>query len=306
MSMYRAIADKEWDSARRKAFWARVFNTLRSDSGALISFEEVSKRLKLKHAIYRGVQSVPIQQIIGSVGRYQDFTRAFLPTGNIERERWKAVAALYINPIGRGAPPVELFKVGKLYFVKDGNHRVSVARQLKLKDVEAHVWEYTTPLSDSVTSADIEAFLLEIERLEFLQQTRLDVSRPNHSILFTCPGGYTDLLCQLAHYQQALIQIDETSISFEETSAIWYDMIYETVIQKIEAEGVLAFFPNRTPADFFAWIMQHHRELKSQYGGGILLSQTVRQFKNENRPSLVNRMRRLARRLTGRSPDEPL
>lgn len=306
MSMYRAIADKEWDSARRKAFWARVFNTLRSDSGVLISFEEVSKRLKLKHAIYRGIQSVPLEQIIGSVGRYQDFTRAFLPTGNIERERWKAVATLYINPSGRGAPPIELFKVGKLYFVKDGNHRVSVARQLKLKDIEAHVWEYTTPMSDSVTSADIETFLLEVERLEFLQQTRLDVSRPHHGILFTSPGGYTDLLCELAHYQQALIQIDETSISFEEAAAIWYDMIYETVIQKIEAEGVLAFFPHRTPADFFAWIMQHHRELKSQYGSSILLSQTVRQFRDENRPSLMNRMRRLIRRLTGRSPDEPL
>lgn len=301
--IYRVVADKEWDSARRKAFWARVFNTLRSDSGELISFEEVSKRLKLKHAIYRGVQAVPIAQIIGSVGRYHDFTRAFLPTGNIERDRWKAVATLYLNPISRGAPPIELFKVGNLYFVKDGNHRVSVARQLKLADIEAHVWEYTTPVQPA--STDIETFLLDVERQEFLQQTHLDISRPQHGISFTVPGGYTDLLCQLAHYQQALIQIDETSISFEETAAIWYDMIYETVIQKIEAEAVMSLFPQRTPADFFVWIMQHHQELKSRYGGGILLSQTVRKFRQENRPSLPNRMRRLMRRLLGRTPDEP-
>lgn len=306
-SLYRVSAEQEWDRARRKAFWARVFNTLTlsSDSGDLISFAEVAQRLKLKHAIYRGVQSIAIDQIIGSVGRYQDFTRAFLPTRNVEKDRWKAVASLYLNPVSRGAPPVELFKVGKLYFVKDGNHRVSVARQLKLKDIEAHIWEYPTA-TELDHAADIETFLLKVERQEFLQQTLLERSRPHHSIHFTVPGGYTDLLYQIAHYQQVLIKIDETNVSFEEAAAIWYDMIYETVIQKIETEGIMTFFPHRTAADFFVWIMKHHQELKSRYGGGLLLSQTLRKFREENRPSLINRLRRLGRRLLGRSPEEPL
>jgi hypothetical protein len=96
----------------------------------LLPFEQVRKQLRLRDRHFRGLQEVPLDQIVGSVGCYQDFTRTFLPRSDGLRERWAAVEDRVKEG---GLPSVELYKVGDAYFVRDGNHRISVARAQTIK-----------------------------------------------------------------------------------------------------------------------------------------------------------------------------
>ncbi len=306
MNVYSVEAGHYWNKARRQALWSTMFQGQRLKQEPLLSFDKVAHRLKLKHAVYRGIHRIPIDSIVGSVGRYQDFTSTFLPTNKSMEQRWKNVAAAYLDSSRGGVPPIELFKVGVAYFVKDGNHRVSVARQLKIPDIEAYVWEYPEPVAGLGDEANIDSMLIEAEKQDFFDQTQLDKLRPDSQIEVTVPGGYTDLLCQIAHYREALSQIDDTDVSYEEAVTAWHDMVFETAMMKMRKKGVLDLFPNRTEADFFVWIMRHHQRLKEEYQRPVMLSQTVQQFRERNKPSILGRLRRLWRRLRGFPTNEPL
>jgi hypothetical protein len=211
-------------------------------------------------------------------------------------DRWQSVATLFLNPQSGGAPPIELYQVGEIYFVRDGNHRVSVANQLGMVDIEAYVWEYPGYAIDVSVGVDIDELLLEKERSAFLEQTNLNELRPDHDIRLTVPGGYHTMLGQIVYYQYALSRIDGEDISFEDAVTAWYDMLYETTVQLIEEAGVLDAFPRRTPADFFIWVNRHHRELEARYGQPVLMEEAARQLEGEKRSILPVRIWRQVRR----------
>ncbi|NDJ77356.1 MAG: hypothetical protein GYB65_13970, partial [Chloroflexi bacterium] len=187
-------AHKEWDLARRKAFWSRILADVQGKDIGLLDFADIAHRLHLDNAVYQGTQTIPLDKIVGSEDRYHDFTRAFLPLNQELRERWSNIATLYLDPMSSGVPPIEVYKVGDSYFVKDGNHRVSVARQLAFEDIEAYVWEFTPPAGFGEPDADLKTLLCEAEHREFLAKTWLDELRPDHNLVLTQPCGYLDLL----------------------------------------------------------------------------------------------------------------
>ncbi|MFN8487607.1 MAG: hypothetical protein U0350_08460 [Caldilineaceae bacterium] len=123
-----------WDS------WGRI--TGRATD--LVRFEEVAQRLQLRQQLPRGLLAVRLDQIVGSVGRAEDFTRSFLPRGCVDGERWVQIATMFTDM--ETLPPVELYQVGAVYFVRDGHHRISVARVNNLREVEANVVEFTSPV----------------------------------------------------------------------------------------------------------------------------------------------------------------
>ncbi len=235
---------------------------LRGQSADLLPFEEVHHRLRLASRAYRGLRNVPVDRIIGSVGRYRDFTRSFLPRREQLRQRWLRVDRLAAEC---GVPPIELYQVGEVYFVLDGNHRVSVARRSKWPTIEAHVWEYASRISLEPDTT-VDDLLIKAEYVEFLEHTRLDQTRPEQRILFSIPGSYRELEFQIALFQDALSRIDGQPFDVTEAAALWYDMIYTAVVQIIQQQGVLARFPGRTEADLFVWIVQHQKELSEEYG----------------------------------------
>ncbi len=286
---YTNEARREWFRARRKARQAQVLNSLEGCHEELLDFTDVSQRLNLMHAIYRGLQDVPLDSIVGSVGRYLDFTSAFLPSDNSLRERWERIAALYLDPGSTGVPPIELYKVGNAYFVKDGNHRVSVARQLELEDIEAYVWEYPPPVSGLDPDTDIDTLLLEVGRRQFLEQTGLDRLRPGHGIRFTEPGGYQAVLREIDDYQRALSQIDGVEVSYERAVLDWYDLLYETTIQALNDSGVMQLFPERTIADFYVWVRAHHAQLQERYHRRVTLHDAAQDFRRQQRQGLPAR-----------------
>nr|MBN1230118.1 hypothetical protein [Anaerolineae bacterium] len=259
-SYAKTEAQKNWDRARQAVFIESLISILSRRSANLLSFDEIKEHLKLSQVSYRGIQEIPIDHIRGSVGRYQDFSRTFLPRKTQMRDRWKRIDALAIT---EGFSPIEVYQVGEAYFVLDGNHRVSVARQAGVATIEAHVWAYSTPAGLSA-EADIDEVLTKAEYVEFLALTRLDQTRPDHAIRFTAPGAYRNLSYHVAMYKLTLEDIDQGPVSFEEAAAAWYDMVYTPAITIIRERGVMERFPDRTEADLFAWVWKHHKELESR------------------------------------------
>ena len=114
--------------ARAKSLLGRLWAAIHNRPHELLAYDEVKEHLHASGPVYRGLQTVPISQIVGSVNRYRDFDRAFLPAKAHTEGRWESIGRAHFQNIN--LPPVKLYKIGDVYFVVDGNHRVSVAREM--------------------------------------------------------------------------------------------------------------------------------------------------------------------------------
>lgn len=253
-----------FNSARIRAFWSEVFSLIRGKPVELLSFEEVRARLRLREESYMGLQDVPLDKIVGSVGRYREFTRSFLPKTNTMRERWSRV---YAQTTGlMGLPPIELYKIGDVFFVRDGNHRVSVARQMGAGTIQAHVTELPTSITVHPGMSDEE---LEDAALyaEFLDLTRLTYSRPHHQLIrLSEPSRYADLLGHINLQRAVMEEIEKRPVPIEEASAKWYDEVYRPAVTLIRKYNILDQDSKRTEADVYLWMIDHMREVRQQAG----------------------------------------
>lgn len=274
---------RDFDDARRKAFVQKILAFVTHQSLDLLPFEQVREQLRLRDFHFRGLQEVPLDQIVGSVGRYQDFTRTFLPRSDGLRERWAAVEDRVKEG---GLPPVELYKVGEIFFVRDGNHRVSVARAQDVPDIEAFVWEYPSlvPLSPD---DDLDDLLIKKGYVTFLEKTQLKKLRPNQNIALTAPGRYRDLLEHIAVHRYYLGQEEVREVSNEEAVSSWYDKVYLPIICAIHKQEILKQFPERTEADLYIWVSRWQHELSQRYGKLISVEEAVDNFAEGDR-ALMN------------------
>lgn len=274
-------AQREWEEARQKALWTRLTNFIQRKNIQLENFEEISAKLRLTTPRYKGLQDIPLDKIVGSVGRYNDFIATFLPTTRRMEERWERIAALYLDPTSAGVPPIEVYKVGELYFVKDGNHRVSVASQLQMSTIEAYVWEY--PLSidtNKVDTSNLDAMIVAAEQQDFFNTTKLNEARPKHKIKASLPGAYRELLHEVVLYQGNLQKIDAEdphapSIDLSIAASAWYDMVFEPSVQIIQRDHILDSFPERTATDLFIWLRREQQKLAEHFGHSVHLSEAI-------------------------------
>jgi hypothetical protein len=289
---------REWRQARRTAFVEEALAVLKQRPAALMSFEHVHERLHLKNVRYLDLQDVPTDRIVGSVGRYQDFTRAFFPRGDHLRGRWENIDQLVAT--GQRLPPVELYKVGQVFFVRDGNHRVSVARHRGLSSIEAQVWEYDAPVQLQPDS-DIDELLCTAAREAFLERTHIDRLCPNLHIELTQPVGYDVLLNEIGRFQEILSRMDGRELSAEEAVTLWCDIRYIPIVDIIRRRAILQDFPDRTEADLYLWLCRNRRELERGYQQHVMMEDAAgdlsRRF-GENLPG-GRRVRKAARWAAG-------
>lgn len=134
--------DSEFAGARRRVFFGRLMNLLRRrvSDGRLASFDEARRAFGRSNGVHVGRKVVEVSKIVGSVGRYDDFDPDFMPARANLAERWKRVDMAFHR--GVELPPVSLYRIGDAYFVKDGNHRVSVAHYQGVETIDADVVEF--------------------------------------------------------------------------------------------------------------------------------------------------------------------
>jgi hypothetical protein len=134
--------DVDFSRARRRALLRRVATRLRNDnaSNRLLCFDDIRKIPGASARVYRGMRTVPVSQIGGSVGRCYEFDRDFMPAKANVGERLKGIDRAFWR--GEELPPVSLYKVGSFYFVLDGHHRISVACYHGVEWIEAYVTEF--------------------------------------------------------------------------------------------------------------------------------------------------------------------
>jgi hypothetical protein len=259
MKQIRARTD--FETARIQAFLREAGAVIRGDTRPLLSFDEVRRAARLEGQSYTGLKDVPIADIRGSVGRPNDFDASFLPVKPQMRKRWAQLDEAMRR--GEAVPPIEVYHLGDVYFVKDGHHRVSVARHLGWKTIPARVIEVKTraPLGGDMDAA---ALLQAREYVDFLERTQLDRVRPQASIAVSRLGRYDRIFEDiLGHrYFMGLQQYREVSIA--EASASWYDNVYKPIADLIREYNILEHFPGRTEADLYLWITARWLELSRQ------------------------------------------
>jgi hypothetical protein len=255
----------EYEQASIKAFWQEIVGHLRGKPAQLLSFDDVRARLRLREESYKGLQNIPLDAIVGSVGRYNDFTGTFLPKSVVNPERWSRI---YTETVGdRGLPPIEVYRVSEVYFVRDGNHRVSVARALKSKTIQAYVTEVDSPLclNRMMITKQMDAAEAYVT---FLEEIGLRYTHPNHeSLLLSEPSRYGDLIGHLNLHRSVLAEYSGELPNIEDAAAHWYAHVYIPVVDLIRGYDVLKGAKGRTEADLYLWLVEHLRELEGCYTG---------------------------------------
>ena len=159
VSRSRMSAIQEFEEMRRQVFWRKLWANLTRHAITLLPFPTIAPHLP-QPQVFRGVQDIPLTQIVGSVNRFREFDRWFLPLRNDTRERWVEMLLL-AHTIGW--EPIQVYQVGPLYFVEDGHHRVSVAQKLGNRSIEAVVWEFPV-LLEVDRDASVEEIVAQLKR----------------------------------------------------------------------------------------------------------------------------------------------
>lgn len=311
-----ARAGEDFRRARFQALLQDWLARLTGHNADLLSYEEVRAILQAREGVtLAGTQDIPLAKIVGSVGRYRDFTQAFLPRNEALLQRWQRVGAAMSGTTG--LPPIDLYQVGELYFVRDGNHRVSVARARGDQTIEAFVTTVEAPFPvEAESAAELSAWLIEAGHRLFLERTRLTDTYPDADIRITEPGRYR-LFDEQINVHRYYLGLDlQRDISYEEAVCSWYENVYLPLTSEIRASGVLKEFPRRTEADLYLWICHHREELRELYQLDLSPKAAVSTFASVNSEKPISRVLKEARLALARAtagddvimglpPDEP-
>ena len=268
---------------------------LTGDSAELLSFEEVRKQLKTQGMVSRGVQDIPLDKIVGSVDRYDDFSRTFLPLNESDANRWARVQLAVNRPTG--LPPIDVYQIGDAYFVLDGNHRVSIARQFDATHIQAFVTEVSTkvPLTAETTPSEL---IIKAEYAEFLTRTRLDRLRPEADLSFSAPGQYPVLMQHIDVHRYFMGLDLKREVSYDEAVAHWYDTVYLPLVRVIRELGMLREFPGRTEADLYLWLSERRAELQYRLGWDIDTEEAAASLVEEASPRAKHVMERFLEKVS--------
>ena len=172
------------------------------------------------------------------------------------------------DPAGTGLPPIEVYKVGEVYFVLDGNHRVSIAREEGFEFIEAHVIEVKTdiPLTADTQPDDL---IIKSEYADFLAQTEFANLRPGVDLSVTVPGQYEKLLEHIQVHRYFMGIDFQRDIPYPEAVGHWYDTVYTSITEPVRERGLMRWFPGRTETDMYLWVSEYRAGLESELGWSI-------------------------------------
>ena len=291
----RVTASHDFEQAFQKGFWRNVLGWLTLSSNKLKPFDEVVRQYEFAGQHSKGNKTVPIEKIIGSVGRFRDFDSIFLPRQTNTRERWMRIdeAHLTDTPL----PAIELYKIGDTYYVKDGNHRVSVARERGQRFIDAYVTEIE--LQKPAAEMGLVERIVAEERRKFYGSTRLKRNL-GIEIEISHPGGYTKLLKHIEVHRWFLGEHRGEEVSWEEAVAGWHRDVYSPLIGVIRENKVMKDFPEDREGDLYLWIIEHLWYLREAYRKDVSIKDATLHFAEEYSPKAVKKIVKFFHKIASR------
>ena len=284
-------AESDFARARNKALFNEIQHLLTPEEAAMISLKAVRKVIKTQSETYIGMKVIPINKIVGSEGRYRDFDNQFFPKRSIIKERWEHVDEAVIKDIV--LPPIKVYELGGLYFVRDGNHRVSVAKSKGVEFIDAEVVSLQTEikLSPVRTLNGMMKQIISYEKRNFYFETNFGDITDYWVLDFSTAGQYDVIYNHILTHKYFINQNQTEEIPMEDAILSWFNNVYLPVVTTIQKYKIMKYFRKNTVSDLYVWIITFYDELKKKFGDGLPLDQIVNDIKREKKFSLLSRVR---------------
>ncbi len=290
-------AREDFNKAITKQNLSKILFALTPEKQTLLSLQDVKNLLKPKMETYRGMKAVDIDRIVGSEGRYNDFNSRFFPKYKHIRSRWENIDKAHISDII--LPPVKLYQISGIYFVRDGNHRVSVAKANGQYSIDAEVIELNSeiPITPDMTRSDLKAGVIQYEKDRVFNNTELgEVINPD-DLNFTATGRFIEILRHIQGHKYFLNEKIEKEIPFIEAGLSWHNEIYSPIVEIILKNKILNRFPGRTKSDLYMWIIKHWDNFKKKYGNDYPLEKAAIDFSEKFGTNLLQQIKTIIKRI---------
>lgn len=279
MSFLTAQTEEDFNRAKNKAFFNEIQHFLSPEEASLISLNDVKQMLKPTNETYIGMKVIPIEKIVGSEGRYNDFDNRFFPKSSHLKNRWEHVDQAAIESID--LPPIKVYEIAGLYFVRDGNHRVSVAKARGTEFIDAEVVslqsEITLKKPDNIN--DIIRQIINYEKRVFYSETGFGDITDYWCLDFSRTGRYDVIYNHILTHKYFINQNKAEEVSMEEAILSWFNNVYLPLAINIRKKHILRSFPKRTIGDLYVWIVRYWNDLKMKFGNDIPIDQAITKFK---------------------------
>lgn len=279
MSFLTAQTEEDFNRAKNKAFFNEIQHFLSPEEASLISLNDVKQMLKPTNETYIGMKVIPIEKIVGSEGRYNDFDNRFFPKSSHLKNRWEHVDQAAIESID--LPPIKVYEIAGLYFVRDGNHRVSVAKARGTEFIDAEVVslqsEITLKKPDNIN--DIIKQIINYEKRVFYSETGFGDITDYWCLDFSRTGRYDVIYNHILTHKYFINQNKAEEVSMEEAILSWFNNVYLPLAINIRKKHILRSFPKRTIGDLYVWIVRYWNDLKMKFGNDIPIDQAITKFK---------------------------
>ncbi len=274
-------ADEDFSKARSKALINDIQHFLNPEESQLLSFTDVKKMLRPSGEVYQGMQVVPVELIAGSEGRYKDFDNHFFPKNIHLKKRWMSIDKAHLTDVI--LPPIVLYELGGLYFVRDGNHRVSVAKSKGIENIDAEVISLQSEirLKPGMTVPQMMKQVIHYEKRVFYSETGFGDITDCWNMDFTTPGQYDVIYNHINIHKYYLNQNQTEEIPLEQAILSWYQQVYLPVITVIKNRHIMRRFRNRTPSDLYVWLIKYWDDLKQRFGNDFSLDKAAEDFTKE-------------------------
>jgi len=264
-----ADAQDDFSRARRSQLIAELGRRLRrepDDVALILPFDEVVEALGMVGEVELGLQTIPLDSIVGTVDRTRDFDRGFRPTTTRVRGRWQRIAAAQRR--GEAFPPISVYRVGDLHFVRDGHHRVSVAKSLGREDIDAYVTEVRTRIGagESLRLADLP--LKDHERI-FSERVPLDPARLAR-VRPSDPWDFGRLAEGVEAWGYRVMQERREYMDREEVARLWYEEDFLPIVETLREGAFIG--GSETEGDAYMRVVTARYELlrTHEWSGEIL------------------------------------